>query len=282
MDPNAGIRFVRSHGNPIELARMATIVWGRVPGQAAVDGLVRMQDADGGFRYWAPGVGNICDTAYILQWLDDLGMHGHPISEAACQFLLKRQQEDGGWDEVAAVKELCAPEWMTPGKIATRVWLTAFCAHVLVRFGRAEAEGTTCPADFLLAHMDASGRLEGYFRATWIALPMLAFHPGRESEPFVRAIGLVEREYSPGWDGAYLGWFLRCLRDADLPRQHALVDRSLRDLGSKQRPDGSWDPEEGEGEAGRVNSTITALRALAQYGELGCIEDAEAASAPPS
>jgi len=75
--------------------------------------------------------------------------------------------------------------------------------------------------------------------------------------------------FSPEWDGAYLAWLLRCLYDAGLSRQHPLVDRGLSDLGSKQRPDGSWNPEEGKGEAERVNSTVTALCALARYGELG-------------
>jgi hypothetical protein len=280
MNAKAGFRFVQSHGNILERARLEAVVWGQAPDQAVVDRLARMQDSDGGFKYWVPDVSNICDTAYVLQWLDDLGLHGHPVSQAACQFLLDRQREDGGWDEVAAVKEHGAPEWMMPGRIATRVWLTAFCAHVLVRFGCAEAQGTACPTNFLLAHVDELGRLEGYFRATWIALPMLAFYPGPESEPFLRAVALVEREYSPEWDGAYLGWLLRCLCDAGLPRQHSLVDLSLRDLGLKQRSDGSWDPEEGEGEGERVNSTITAFRALAKYGELGGLEGVGAGSAP--
>jgi hypothetical protein len=269
MNPNAGISFVQAHGNALERARLGAVIWGQVPDEAVVKGLARMQDSEGGFRYWVPDVSNICDTAYMLQWLDDLGLHGHPISEAACQFLLERQKKDGGWDEVAAVKEHGAPEWMTPGKLATRVWLTAMCAHVLIRFGRAEAPGTACPTDFLLSHADESGRLAGYLRATWIALPMLAFYPGSESAPFLRAVAVVEREFSPNWDGAYLAWLLRCLYDAGLSRQHPLVSRALGDLGSKQGPDGSWDPEEGEGETERVNSTVTALRALARYGELG-------------
>jgi len=123
----------------------------------------------------------------------------------ACRFLLDRQQEDGGWDEVKAVQALNPPEWMTPGRIETRVWLTAYCAHVLIRFGYAEAPGTYCPTDFLLAHCDESGRLAGYLRATWIALPMLAFYPGPDSEPFRRALAVVEANYSPDWERTWPG-----------------------------------------------------------------------------
>ncbi len=63
------------------------------------------------------------------------------------------------------MRTLNPPEWMMPGRIETRVWLTAYCAHVLIRFGYAEAEGTYCPNDFLLAHCDETGWMAGYLRA---------------------------------------------------------------------------------------------------------------------
>ena len=42
----------------------------------------------------------------------------------------------------------------------------------------------------------------------------------------------------------------------------------MTDLERKQRPDGSWEPEEGEGEEYAVNATIAALRALKGYGQV--------------
>ncbi len=273
MDSNAGIGFVREHGNALEQARLCAVLWGDAPDHGVVSRLAEMQDRSGGFRYWIPDLGNICDTAFVLQWLEELGLHDHSLADAACRFLLERQQPDGGWDEVVGVVGHGAPGWMTLGRVATRVWLTAFCAHVLICFGRAESPESTCPTGFLLTHADASGRLEGYLRATWLALPMFAFYPGSNSKPFRHAVAVVEQAYTPDWTGAYLGWLLRCLYDAGLPRHHPLVDRSLRDLRSKQRADGSWDPEEGEEETERVNATIAALRALLKYGELERIKD---------
>jgi len=70
----------------------------------------------------------------------------------------------------------------------------------------------------------------------------------------------------PDWESAYLAWVLRCLQDARLPADHPLVARCLADLERKQRPDGSWEPEEGEGEEHAVNATVAALRALKGYG----------------
>jgi hypothetical protein len=249
----------------VERARLAAILWDEPPPDAALHQLASLQESNGGFAYWVPQAGNVCDTAFVLQWFDDLKVYRGAVVEPACRFLLDRQQPDGGWDEVEAVRALNPPAWMIPGRIETRVWLTAFCAHVLIRFGYAEAPGTCCPTDFLLAHCDETGRLEGYLRATWIALPMLAFYPGPDSAPFRKAVAVTEASYSPDWRGAYLAWLVRCFQDAGLPADHPLVARCLADLEHKQRLDGSWEPEEGETEEHAVDATVAALRGLKRY-----------------
>jgi hypothetical protein len=99
-----------------------------------------------------------------------------------------------------------------------------------------------------------------------MALPMLAFYPGPDPESFHRAVAMVEANLSSDWEGAYLAWLLRCLQDAGLSAGHPLVARCLDDLKRKQRSDGSWAPEEGEGKEHAVNATVAALRALQGYG----------------
>jgi hypothetical protein len=268
MDLQRAIAYVQERGDAIERARLTAILSDERPSEAALQALAALQQADGSFAYWVPQAGNVCDTAYVLQWFDDLRVYRGPIVDPACRFLLDCQLADCGWDEVDAVRAWTPPEWMTPGRIETRVWLTAFCAHVLIRFGCAEAEGSGCPTDFLLAHCDATGRLEGYLRATWLALPMFAFYPGPDSEAFHRAVEVTEANYSADWQGPYLAWLLRCLQDAGLPAEHSLVTRSLDDLERKQRPDGSWEPEEGEGENLASNATVAALRVLKGYARI--------------
>jgi hypothetical protein len=265
MHIDRAIAYVQTRGDAVERARLAAIVWDEPPTETALQELAALQRPDGGFAYWVRETSNVCDTAFVLQWFDDLKVYRGPLVDSACRYLLGRQRKDGGWDEVEAVRALNPPEWMIPGRVETQVWLTAFCAHVLIRFGRAEAEGTHCPANLLLAHRDETGRLAGYLRATWIALPMLAFYPGPDSEPFRRALAVVGASFSPDWEGAYLAWLLRCLQDAGLPATHPLVARCLADLERKQRPDGSWEPEKGEGETHAVNATVAALRALRAY-----------------
>jgi hypothetical protein len=268
MDLDKAVSYVRSNGDTVERARLAAILWDEAPPKAVLQELAKLQKADGGFAYWCRQVSNVCDTAYVLQWFDDLKAFSNPMADAACRFLIDHQGEHGGWDEVEGVRGLDVPEWMIPGRLETRVWLTAFCAHVLIRFGYAEAPGTRCPTDFLLAHCDDTGRMAGYLRATWLALPMPAFYPGAQSEAYRRAVAVVEREYPADWPGAYLAWLLRCLKDAGLSADHPLVARGLADLERKQRPDGSWEPEPGEGEEHAVNATIAAIRAMRTYGRL--------------
>ncbi|UCC20617.1 MAG: terpene cyclase/mutase family protein [Promethearchaeota archaeon] len=268
MNIQKSLKFIETQGNFIEKARLSIIIRDEKPTLDVIKKLNLMQNSDGGFSYWVKQVSNITDTCYILEWFDDLKVFKGEAVDRACKFLLDRQQEDGGWDEVPKVSNYNPPKWMLPGRIETRVWLTAYCAHVLIRFGYAEAKGTKCPTDFLLANCNSKGRLAGYLRATWLALPMLAFFPGPDSESFIRAVKVVEENFSSDWKGAYIAWLIRCLKDGGLDPNHNLVIKSLSTLKKLQKLDGSWDPEEGEGEEHRVNATICALRAFKEFNVL--------------
>lgn len=265
MEQDKSIKFIKNKGNNIEKARLEAILWDKKPKVDVLEELTLFQKTDGGFSYWVKEVSNICDTCCILEWFDDLKIYRSPIVDPACQFLLDRQLSDGGWDEVKRIADFNPPKWMVPGRIETRVWLTGYCAHILIRFRYAEAEGTYCPTDFLIANCDKSGRMKGYLRATWLALPMLAFYPGDDPKIFSKAIKIVEDNFSYDWKGAYIAWLIHCLKDAGLEENHPLVSRAISELVRKQNIDGSWDPEEGEGEEHRVNATISALRALKRY-----------------
>lgn len=265
MNIDKAIKLVQSEGNSIEKARLDAILWNKLPQKDLLEELVKFQNLDGGFCYWVKQISNICDTIYILFWCDDLKLYRGPIVDSACKFLLDRQLKDGGWDEVDEIQKFNSPEWMRPGRIETRVWLTAYCAHVLIRFSYAKADGTHCPTDFLVENSDKNGRLKGYLRATWLALPMFSFYPGKESQAFQNALKVLQSNYSPNWEGSYLAWFLRSLKDAGLKVDHPLVKRSLVDLEKKQRKDGSWEPEKGEGEKYAINATIESLRAFKSY-----------------
>lgn len=259
------VTYVQAKGDIIERARLACILWGKPPQNAVLQKLAEMQNPDGGLPYWIKDFSTVCDTVYVLTWFDDISSRRGSLVEHAINFLLKHQKEDGGWDEVERVKETNPPPFLIPGKINTRVWLTAYCAHWFVRFGYAEPpEAKGCPVKFLLAYRETSGRLVGYLRATWDALVLFSYHPGPNSEVFKQTLEVIEKEFSPEkWEGSYLAWLLCCLRDAGLPAHHPFVHRCLDELIKKQRPDGSWESEDGEEYA--ANATIEASRVIQHY-----------------
>jgi len=264
VDIGRAIEFVERQGNAIERARLAHIARGEAPSQAAIDAIAGLQNPDGGFTYVFENrsVSTISDTVWVMLWLDDMGLTAGNIVDSVVSFLEERQREDGGWDETEEILKLNPPIWLRPGRLATRTYLSAYCTHVLLRFGQTNAAGI----DYLMAHLADSGRLAGYERATWMALPALSVRPGRSSEVFCNALAYVEQQFTPDWEGSYLAWMLRCLANAEVPAHHALVQRALEALSRWQRHDGAWDGED----APRfdVTSTIDAVRALKSYGRL--------------
>jgi hypothetical protein len=268
VDLEKAIEFVRAGGNAIENARLDSIVFGAKASQAILSELQDMQKSDGGFSYWLPdrSVSTVCDTAYILGWMDDMSIRSGAVTEKAIQFIFRYLKEDGGWDEVPYLKTLDPPEFLMPGETKTRVWLTAYCAHYLMLFGYEDSfQRKGSPVEFLLAHQEPSGRLSGYQRATWDALPILARFPVKGTAPFELALGFVESDIKPEeWAGSYLAWLLRGLRDSHLSADHPLVARCLRVLSAKQREDGGWDAEDAK--VYDVSATIEVIRVLKDFG----------------
>ncbi len=260
--------FVAAHGDEIEQARLATILHDHDPDDAIRRHLSDMQDPDGGYAYWLPGktMSTVCDTAFVLWWFDDLGIRTGKTVERAVEFLFAHQKSDGGWDEVEDLTTMDVPEFLVPGETRTRVWLTAYCAHLLMLFGFADSpQCRGCPVDFLMANREPSGKLIGYLRATWDALAVFSRYPADNREPFKRALAVIEDELTPSkWAASYLAWLVRALRDAALARDHPVVSQCLAVLSESQRPDGSWKPEDEETYA--PGATIDVIRALKDYG----------------
>ena len=261
------ISYVRSCGDLIENSRLDCILWGKPPGKSVLQKLEGMQNPDGGFSYWLKEtkISTVLDTIYILHWFDDLSIKQGPLVDGAIDFIFNHHNEDGSWDEVEDVVNFDPPPFQLPGKIENRVWLSANCAHWLMLFGHAESPKCRgCPVDFLLDSREPDGRLTGYLRATWDCLPVFARYPEDDREPFQKALAATEREFAPqDWEGSYLVWLIRCLRDARMESGHDLVHRSLSELVQKQRPDGSWNSEDGEEYS--ANATVEALRVLKDY-----------------
>ena len=260
--------FVKSLGDEILKARLEAIIKGRRPRRRILEKIQQMRKTDGGFAFWEEDVSSITTTLNVVGWLDDLSLRDGPVVDETFDFLLSHQQEDGGWDEIAEVRDVEPLPYMMPGELNTRIWLTACCAHWFIRFGRAEPPGAKgCPAEFLMQHVIPSGLISGYLYASWDALVMFNYHPGSKSDVFRNLLTEVRERLDPDeHDATDLAWLLRCLRDIDLSVEDDLVSRAINTLMSMQRPDGSWSSSEGERYIGMT--TIDAIRVLHDFGKL--------------
>lgn len=267
LDVEKAIQYVQEYGDNIENARLDSLIWGKFPDEDILHKLEKMQNLDGGFSYWIKEVkiSTVSDSVYILRWFDDLGITKGIMLEKAVDFIFNNQKEDGSWDEVNDIIKYNPPPFLVPGNIENRIWLTANCAHWLMKFGYAEsAKCKACPVDFLLKYHKPNGGFPGYLRAAWDCLPIFSRYPKNDREPFRLVLNYVESNYSPAnWEGSYLTWLLRCLRDAELPATHQLVKECLKDLQDKQRSDGSWNSEDGEEYS--ASATVEALGVLKDF-----------------
>ena len=75
MNVEKAIAYVQAQGNTVERARLAAILWDEPPPEVALRELASLQKPDGGFAYWIRETSNICDTAFVLQWFDDLKVY---------------------------------------------------------------------------------------------------------------------------------------------------------------------------------------------------------------
>jgi hypothetical protein len=158
MNVENAVAFIRSRGNPAELARLAYLLDGTPPDPPAVDQLLAGQRPDGGWSpFWAADYSSLDATCYRLAQADQMGIGpAEPAVERALAFLAYRQQADGSWQEEERVAEV-APPWAKPGDTAAKLYLTANCGFWMATL--AGSEDGKQAADYLQTHLTVSGRL---------------------------------------------------------------------------------------------------------------------------
>jgi hypothetical protein len=94
---------------------------------------------------------------------------------------------------------------------------------------------------------------------------VLAQLEGVENETAQKSLELVQ-----GWleqedaDASFLNWYLQCLSQAKVPKNHPLVQKCLEKLVKLQQKNGSWTSVDGERYI--VPTTITVLKLLRDFG----------------
>jgi squalene cyclase len=268
MDTAKSVRFILDRGSGLEKARIRWILYGVEPEPNVTLRLSELQNADGGFPFdmVKGNLSTIDSTLVALWWMEELGMLASATADRTYTHLLTVQQDDGGWDEDPAIAQYDLPPWVRPGELGTRLYLSSYAAYWLAVAGYQTVPAFRKVLDFVVRHQDERGMFHGYLHTTWIATSVLHM----AGQPYLKAAArgiqaLLARSPSE-WADSQLAWALDWLSRAGLAQDHLLVARCLSELMQRQRPDGNWASEDGEGYA--VGATIQAVKVLKHYGLL--------------
>jgi squalene cyclase len=266
MDLSQAVGFVETKGTDQEKARLRWLLYAAEPGPAVLGPLAALQNADGGFplNMVQSNPTAVDSTLTALWWMEELGLLESAIAGRAYAFLLAVQQQDGGWDEDAALARYDLPPWVQVGQLPTRLYLTAYAAYWLGLRGCA-GQAALRALGFLSRHQDETGQFLGYLHTTWIATSAFLLAGPLYAGVAEKGLESLLRRPAAEWEDSQLAWALSCLGSAGLPREHPFVVQGLAALGERQRPDGSWASEDGAEYA--VSATIQVLKVLKHYAQ---------------
>ncbi|MDH5448784.1 MAG: terpene cyclase/mutase family protein [Candidatus Bathyarchaeota archaeon] len=266
MNIEAALNFIQEHGNTIDRYRINYLLNERHNDEIPLKNLRSIQNKDGGFPYnlEKDKHSSVSETCSTLNLIRELDLKESNVCKKAIQFLFKTQQQNGSWDENLRIAEYKPPPWDTPAKPETRTWLTAEVANKLIQLGYHNSEYVRKAAKFLMQNRDKNGKVAGYRIATWITISVFAQLEGIENEIVQKSMKLVEEWLQEEEiDASFLNWYLECLHDAKIPRNHPLVQICLEKLVKLQQKNGSWTSVDGERYI--VPTTITALKLLRDF-----------------
>lgn len=260
MDIRRALSFVKERGDTLERARASTLVELLPAPPEALALLERAQGDDGGWPVdlLAGGEGGVGGTCRALGVFQDLRQAERPSAQRGLQFLLARQESDGGWMDPVPV-DAAAPFWLTRGAEAGRLYLTAWVSSLLVAYGRTAEPEATRALDFLLKYQLEGGLFDGFPRHTaWYGLPLLAQLLGSRSGPAQNILLALGRELAePDWHPATFAALLHNLLLAGYGMETPLARMAWEQLLLRQNPDGGWAGPEGVSDVG---STLEVMR----------------------
>jgi squalene cyclase len=262
------ITFIGEKGSILERDRISIILDGTNPSQDAVLDFIQLQNSDGGFPFGLKkgNISTINETTVAMWWMEELDLLSSTTAEKACAYLLAIQMEDGGWDEDPQIAQYDLPPWMQPGDLKTRLYLSAYAAYWLAVGGYQATPDFRKAIHFLLRHQEPSGKVYGYLHNTWIATGVFLMAGDRYAKMASLGIQALASRPLSEWDDSQIAWALDCLSRGGLPKKHPFIEACLNQLFHRQKADGSWASEDGEGSA--VGATIQVLKVMKRYGLL--------------
>jgi hypothetical protein len=262
------VTFIEEHGSSLEKARMGCIVHGMTPQAEEIHDFLGLQNDDGGFPYQLAhgNLSTLNETTVALWWLEDLDLLHSPTTQGAFEYLLSVQSTDGSWDEDPRIAQYDLPPWIQVGDRKTQLYLSANASYWLAIGGYMRNPALRKAIHFLIRNQEASGRFYGYLHTTWIAAATLLMAGERYDQVARRAIQALSGQSVSSWADSQIAWALDCLSRAGLPGDHPFAKGCINELLRRQKPDGSWASEDGEGSA--VSASIQVLKVFKRYGLL--------------
>jgi hypothetical protein len=265
VDITKSISFVEQNGSEIEKARLRHILYGATAKSEILQPFINLQNGDGGFplNRVKGQLSTINDSLNALWWMEDLGILGSTTSEKTIQYLFDTQLEDGGLDEDPIISSEDLPEWIIPGELLTRHYLSAYSSYWLAIMNYRANPAYLLSLDFLDTHLDEGTLFQGYLHTTWMASSVFLMAGEAYNEAAMIGMQTLLCQPKSRWKDSQLSWALDCLGKAGLAKEHPFIQMGIKELMLRQSADGSWSSEGGP--AFTINGTIAALKAFKQY-----------------
>ncbi|MEM6527542.1 MAG: prenyltransferase/squalene oxidase repeat-containing protein [Chloroflexota bacterium] len=177
VDVIGAVQYIEQHGSDVHKA-MARYAVGAAMSGAVLTALEPLQRPDGGWTGLDPDcpddLSTISCTWMALQYLRWIGVDSTPLIDSTVTFLAAQQHPDGYWDEPDAIAQYNAPPHMQPGEAATRMWLAAAVARMLLETGH-DTQVYFGPALTYLSEQWEAGTLRGKnarLHPLWMMLPL--------------------------------------------------------------------------------------------------------------
>jgi hypothetical protein len=263
VDFSNSIQFVLNSGNRYEKTLLSCLMASQGECPAAYQDLLELQQADGGWvPFWAANHSALDATCYRLSQCYASGIPpDHPPAQKALSFLSQHQNPDGSWQEDASWGDQLPP-WLTPGDLASRLYLTSNCGYCMALFGAHESRYSRA-ADLVHSHLQEPGRLPASLQAHWLAAGLWLLTGKYSSAQDTLSYLATQLD---NLDASELAWMVTALRTAGLESDQTPIPGGIDRLVMYYHPGGGWTSPDGSGLD--TSLTLEVLRALILCGRL--------------
>jgi hypothetical protein len=249
--------YLEHHATPLELACLAFILDGKIPSKWVIESLFIDQNPDGGWpARWSQRISSLDATCFHIALAEQLGLTTIEMRlQAALRFLAVHQSLDGSWDESQSLVQW-APQYLKPGVLESRLYLTANCGFWLAHFN---GRNNTVPRamGFLMRYLEENGCLPSSPPANFLSAGLwLRMRRTEVADKVITAC----KDHLAELSSSNLGWMGVTLIIGHIRQKASVIQETAYRLLKLRKPDNYWESENGS--RWNCHTTIQALRVL--------------------